>query len=55
MSLQTQVAAKIKRLWNEKGYTQPQMADLLHIDKSVCSVWRPAKLFRGQNIWKSYL
>jgi len=33
--LQSQIVAKIKRLRHEKGISQVEMADLLHVDKSV--------------------
>ena len=49
--LQTQILAKIKRLRNEKGISQVQMADLLHVDKSVY-----ARLELGQtDSWAKYL
>jgi transcriptional regulator with XRE-family HTH domain len=35
MNLQSQIATKIKRLRHEKGFSQPQMAELLHMEKSV--------------------
>jgi transcriptional regulator with XRE-family HTH domain len=35
MNLQFQIARRIKKLRREKGFSQPQMAELLHIDKSA--------------------
>jgi transcriptional regulator with XRE-family HTH domain len=35
MNLQSQVVSKIKRLRHEKGFSQPQMAELLNMEKSV--------------------
>ena len=35
MDLQSQIVSKIKRLRHEKGFSQPQMAELLNMEKSV--------------------
>jgi transcriptional regulator with XRE-family HTH domain len=35
MDLQSQVVTKIKRLRHEKGFSQPKMAELLNMEKSV--------------------
>jgi transcriptional regulator with XRE-family HTH domain len=50
-NLQTQVITKIKRLRNEKGFSQVQMAEMLNIDKSVYS-----RIELGQMLsWSKYL
>jgi transcriptional regulator with XRE-family HTH domain len=49
--LQTKILAKIKRLRHEKGISQVEMANLLHVDKSVY-----ARLELGQtDSWAKYL
>jgi DNA-binding XRE family transcriptional regulator len=35
MNLQSQIVSKIKRLRHAKGLSQPQMAELLNMEKSV--------------------
>ena len=51
MDLQTQIVSKIKRLRNEKGLTQPDMAERLGIENSVY-----ARLEQGKtNSWAKYL
>jgi transcriptional regulator with XRE-family HTH domain len=35
MNLQSQIVRKVRHLRKERGFSQPQMAELLHIDKSV--------------------
>lgn len=49
--MQAQIVSKIRKLRRERGFTQPQMADLLHIDKSVY-----ARLETGEtSSWAKYL
>ena len=48
--MQTQIVAKIRKLRNEKGLNQQQMADRLHIDQSAY-----ARLEQGEtNTWAKY-
>ena len=48
--MQTQITAKIRKLRKEKGFTQPQMAEKLHIDQSVY-----ARMEQGEtNSWAKY-
>ena len=35
MDLQSQIVRKVKHLRKERGFSQPEMAELLHVDKSV--------------------
>ena len=51
MNLQAQIVSKIKRLRHEKGFSQPQMAEKLNMEKSVY-----ARLETGQTYsWAKYL
>ncbi|MDR1347809.1 MAG: helix-turn-helix domain-containing protein [Prevotellaceae bacterium] len=51
MNLQSQIVSKIKRLRHEKGLSQPQMAELLNMEKSVY-----ARLETGRTYsWAKYL
>ena len=50
-NLQNQITKKIKRLRNQKGLSQPEMADLLHIDKSVYARLEMGKTYA----WAKYL
>ena len=50
-NLQSQITKKIKRLRNQKGLSQPDMADLLHIDKSVYARLEMGKTYT----WAKYL
>ena len=51
MNLQSQIVSKIKRLRHEKGLSQPQMAERLHIENSVYS-----RLEKGTTYsWARYL
>lgn len=48
--MQNQIVTKIKKLRKEHGFTQPQMADKLHIDISAY-----ARLEQGEtNTWAKY-
>ena len=48
--MQAQIVQRIKKLRKEKGFTQLQMADLLHIDQSAY-----ARLEQGgTNTWAKY-
>ena len=51
MNLQSQIVSKIKRLRHEKGYSQPQMAELLNMDKSVYARLETGKTYS----WAKYL
>jgi transcriptional regulator with XRE-family HTH domain len=49
--MQVEIVSKIRKLRKERGLTQPQMADLLHIDKSAY-----ARLETGETYsWAKYL
>jgi len=48
--MQTQIVQRIKKLRRDKGLTQPQIADMLHVDQSVY-----ARLEQGEtNTWAKY-
>jgi transcriptional regulator with XRE-family HTH domain len=48
--MQDQIVAKIRKLRKENGFTQPQMAEKLHIDTSVYT-----RLEQGEtNTWAKY-
>ena len=49
--MQDQIVTKIKKLRKERGFTQPQMAELLHIDTSAYARLEQ----RGTNTWGKYL
>jgi len=51
MDLQSQITSKIRRLRHEKGYSQPQMAELLNIENSVYSRLETGKTYS----WAKYL
>ena len=51
MNLQSQIVSKIKRLRHEKGFSQPQMAELLHMEKSVYARLETGKTYS----WAKYL
>ena len=51
MNLQSQIVSKIKRLRHEKGLSQPQVADLLNMDKSVYARLETGKTYS----WAKYL
>ena len=51
MNLQSQIVSKIKRLRHEKGYSQPQMAERLNIEKSAYSRLETGKTYS----WAKYL
>ncbi|MDR0546115.1 MAG: helix-turn-helix domain-containing protein [Dysgonamonadaceae bacterium] len=51
MNLQSQIVQKVRNLRKIKGLSQPQMAELLHVDKSVY-----ARLESGETYsWAKYL
>ena len=51
MNLQSQIVSKIQRLHHEKGFSQPQMAELLHMEKSVYVRLETGKTYS----WAKYL
>jgi transcriptional regulator with XRE-family HTH domain len=51
MNLQSQIVSKIKRLRYEKGFSQPQMAELLNMEKSVYARLETGKTYS----WAKYL
>ncbi|MDR2125366.1 MAG: helix-turn-helix domain-containing protein [Prevotellaceae bacterium] len=51
MNLQSQIVSKIKRLRHEKGLSQPQMAELLNMEKSVYARLETGKTYS----WAKYL
>ena len=51
MDLQSQIVSKIRRLRHEKGYSQPQMAEKLNMEKSVYARLETGKTYS----WAKYL
>jgi transcriptional regulator with XRE-family HTH domain len=51
MNLQSQIVSKIKRLRHEKGLSQPQIAELLNMEKSVYARLETGKTYS----WAKYL
>jgi transcriptional regulator with XRE-family HTH domain len=51
MNLQSQIVSKVKRLRNEKGLTQSQMAERINIEKSVYARLETGKTYS----WAKYL
>jgi transcriptional regulator with XRE-family HTH domain len=51
MDLQSQIVSKIRRLRHEKGYSQPQMAEMLNMEKSVYARLETGKTYS----WAKYL
>jgi len=51
MDIQSQIVSKIKRLRNEKGFSQSQIAELINMEKSVYARLETGKTYS----WAKYL